>query len=176
MAEKSKRELKKAQKIKEENIKKLQEEVNQSKKIPKEYRKKINKKVLLNIAILFAMILYLTCINIMSLYLDTEVYIKYIKVLSIILCVISIVYFEISYKKDNEGIFLYGVEILILAFVTLFSNYAYFLYFDKYNKMLIGISIIIAIYFAIKIIYIKTKMKKAYYKQLNDIKDIVKKD
>ena len=108
MAEKSKRELKKAQKIKEENIKKLQEEVNQSKKIPKEYRKKKNKKVLLNIAILFAMILYLTCINIMSLYLDTEVYIKYIKVLSIILCVISIVYFEISYKKDNEGIFQIG--------------------------------------------------------------------
>ena len=112
----------------------------------------------------------------MSLYLDTEVYIKYIKVLSIILCVISIVYFEISYKKDNEGIFLYGVEILILAFVTLFSNYAYFLYFDKYNKMLIGISIIIAIYFVIKIICVKTKMKKAYYKQLNDIKDILKKD
>lgn len=176
MAEKSKRELKKEQKIKEENIRKLQEEVNQNKKIPKEYKKKINKKILLNIAILLAMILYLTCINVMSLYLDTEIYIRYIKVLSIILCAISIIYFEISYKKDNEEIFLYGVEILILAFITLFLNYAYFLYFDKYNKMLIGISIIIAIYFLIKAIYIKTKMKKTYYKQLNDIKDIVKKN
>ena len=44
MAEKSKRELKREQKIKEENIRKLDEQIQASKKIPKEYKKKIFRK------------------------------------------------------------------------------------------------------------------------------------
>lgn len=175
MPNKSKRELKKEQKIKEENIRKLDEEIKLSKKIPKEYKKKINKQVLLNIVTLIAIIIYLVCINVLSLYLDTEIYLKYIKVFSVILAIIAVVYFELSYRKDNEKLFLYGVEVLIIGIITLFSNYTYYIFFDSYNKILIFVTGIIVIYYIIKILVIKARMKKQYYREQNDIKKIIQK-
>lgn len=175
MPEKSKRELKREQKLKEENIRKLDEEIKQSKKIPKDYKKKIRKQILLNLVILIFMVIYLVCINVLFLYLDTEVYLKYIQILSVILGLISVVYFELSYKKDNEKLFLYGTEVLVIGLVTLFSNYACRVFFDTYNKILAPITIVVVVYYIIKIFIIKSKMKKKYFKEQNDIREIVKK-
>lgn len=175
MPNKSKRELKKEQKIKEENIRMLDEEIKQNKKIPKEYKKKINKQILLNISTLIAIIIYLVCINVLSLYLDTKKYIIVLRVLSVIVAIISVMYFELGYRKDNEKIFLYGVEVLIIAIITLLSTYMYFIFFDKFNNILIIILGIIVIYYAIKISIIRKRMKKQYYKKQNDIKEIIKK-
>ena len=111
---------KKEQKIREENIKKLDEQIRESKKIPKEYKKKIRKQTILNVVTVLCMVIYLVSINILSLYLETETYLKTIKILSVILAGISIVYFELSYRKDNEKLFLYGTEVLIISMITLF--------------------------------------------------------
>lgn len=171
MAGKSKRE----EKIKEENIRKLDEQIRESKRIPKEYKKKINKQIILNIITLITMTIYLFCMNILSLYTDTEIYLKYLKVFSVILAVIAVIYFEFSYRKDNEKLFLYGVEVLFLAVITLFSNYAYYMFFDTYNRILSEITIIFAVYYIIKIFILRINMKKKYYKEQNDIKEIIQK-
>ena len=166
---------KKEQKIREENIKKLDEQIRESKKIPKEYKKKMRKQTILNVVTVLCMVIYLVSINILSLYLETETYLKTIKILSVILAGISIVYFELSYRKDNEKLFLYGTEVLIISMVTLFSTYAYFIYFDTYNKILGIVAGILVIYYLMKILIIKSRMKKQYYKEQNDIKEIIKK-
>ncbi len=175
MNSKSKRELKKEQKIKEENIRKLDEELKQRKKIPKDYKRKIRKQIILNIVTILAIVLFLCSINIMSLYLETQIYLNYLRITSIVVAIISIVYFELGYRKDNEKLFLYGVEILILAVVTLFSIYLYYMFFEQYNTILIYITISFTIYYIVKILILKARMKKQYYKDQNDIKDIVKK-
>ena len=166
---------KKEQKIREENIKKLDEQIRKSKKIPKEYKKKIRKQTILNVVTVLCMVIYLVSINILSLYLETETYLKTIKILSVILAVISIVYFELSYRKDNEKLFLYGTEVLIISMITLFSTYAYFIYFDTYNKILGIIAGVFVLYYLIKILIIRSRMKKQYYKEQNVIKEIIKK-
>lgn len=166
---------KKEQKIREENIKKLDEQIRESKKIPKEYKKKMRKQTILNVATVLCMVIYLVSINILSLYLETETYLKTIKILSVILAGISIIYFELSYRKDNEKLFLYGTEVLILGMITLFSTYAYFIYFDTYNKILGIVTGILVIYYLVKILIIRSRMKKQYYKEQNDIKEIIKK-
>ncbi len=175
MADTSKKISKKEQKIKEENIRKLDEQVRNNKIISKDYKKKINKQLVSNIIICFIMVLYLCTINILYLYIDTQNYFSIIRIASIIIPIISIIFFEYSYKKDNEKIFLYGVEVLVIATITLFLNYIYFMYFDKYNRILTGITIIFVIYYILKILLVRTIMKKNYYKNQNDIKDIVKK-
>lgn len=166
---------KKEQKIREENIKKLDEQIRESKKIPKEYKKKMRKQTILNVITVLCMVIYLVSINILSLYLETETYLKAIKILSVILAGISIIYFELSYRKDNEKLFLYGTEVLIISMITLFSTYAYFIYFDTYNKILGIVAGILVIYYLIKILIIRSRMKKQYYKEQNDIKEIIKK-
>lgn len=166
---------KKEQKIREENIKKLDEQIRESKKIPKEYKKKMRKQTILNVVTVLCMVIYLVSINILSLYLETGTYLKAIKILSVILAGISIIYFELSYRKDNEKLFLYGTEVLIISMITLFSTYAYFIYFDTYNKILGIVAGILVIYYLIKILIIRSRMKKQYYKEQNDIKEIIKK-
>ena len=69
MNSKSKRELKKEEKIKEENIRRFDEELKEKKKIPKEYKRKIRKQIILNVITALVMITFLSCINIMSLYI-----------------------------------------------------------------------------------------------------------
>ena len=165
----------KANKINEDNIRKLDEQIKLNKKIPKEYRKSINKKVIYNVVLLAVMLIYLISVNISSLYIDTSVYLRTIKVISIILAIISIVYFELGYKKDNENVFLYGIEVFIIALITLFCCYAYELYFHNYNRILVLVASVISIYYLFKILYINRKMKKEYYEKLNDIKEITKK-
>jgi len=171
----SKREQKKLDEIRKENIKKFDEEYKKSRIIPKDYKKKIRSRILKNTIIALIVITYLILLNVLSLHIETTSYIMGIKVLSVIFAVISVIYFELCYRKDNGYLFMHGVEFLILATITLFSTYAYYIFFVTYNSILLYILIGVIIYYIIKTIFTLRYMKQDYYKSQNDIKDIVKK-
>lgn len=171
----SKREQKRLEKIKQENIQKFDEEYKLSRIIPKEYKKQIINRILKNSVIAIIVIAYLIALNILSLHIETSAYILGIKVLCVILAIISVIYFELSYRKDNGFLFLHGVEFFVLATITLFSVYAYALFFVTYNSILLYILIAVVIYYIIKTIGTLNIMKKQYYESQNDIKEIVKK-
>lgn len=171
----SKREEKKLEKIKQENIQKFDEEYKQSRIIPKDYKKQIRNRILKNSAIAIIVILYLIALNVLSLYIETTTYILGIKILCVALAVVSVIYFELSYRKDNGYLFMHGAEFLVLATITLFSVYAYSLFFITYNSILLYILIAVVIYYVIKTILTLRNMKQDYYKSQNDIKEIVKK-
>lgn len=171
----SKREQKKAEKLKQENIEKFHEEYKKSRIIPKDYKKKIRNRILKNTLIAVIVISYLIALNILSLYIETATYILGIRILCIVLAVVSVIYFELSYRKDNGYLFLHGAEFLVIATITLFSVYAYSLFFVTYNSILLYILIGVVIYYIIKTICTLKNMKREYYKSQNDIKEIVKK-
>lgn len=171
----SKREQKRLEKIKQENIQKFDEEYKLSRIIPKEYKKQIINRILKNSVIAIIVIAYLIALNILSLHIETSAYILGIKVLCVVLAIISVIYFELSYRKDNGFLFMHGAEFFVLATITLFSVYAYALFFVTYNSILLYILITVVIYYIIKTIGTLNIMKKQYYESQNDIKEIVKK-
>lgn len=171
----SKREQKRLKKITEENIQKFDEEYKQNRIIPKDYKKKIRNRILKNSAIAIIVIIYLILLNVLSMHIETTTYILGIKVLCVALAIVSVIYFELSYRKDNGYLFMHGVEFLVLATITLFSVYAYSLFFVTYNSILLYILIVVVIYYIIKTILTLRNMKQEYYKSQNDIKEIVKK-
>lgn len=173
MQNKSKRQLKKEQEIKKENILKFEEEVEKNRKIPEELKTKIKKSVFRNSSVAFFIVVYLIFLNITFNIFETELYIKVIKICSLIIGAISICLFEIGYRKDNEYIFLNGAEIFITGIISLCTLYVYFLFFNLYNKVLITIIICIIAYFLIKIIILIFKIQKEYFKEKNDIKNII---
>lgn len=175
MKELSKREQKKLEKIKEENLQKFDEEYKKSRIIPEDYKKQIKKRVIKNSIIAVIMITYLILLNILSLHIETTTYILGIRILCVILAIVSIVFFELSYRKDNGYLFLYGAEFLVLATITLFSVYAYSIFYVTYNNILAGVLAVVIVYYIVKTILTIKSMKKQYYKELNDIRDIVKK-
>lgn len=171
----SKREQKRQEKIKQENIQKFDEEYKKSRIIPKDYKKQIRNRILKNTAIAIIVIAYLIALNVLSLYIETNTYILAIKIVCVVLSVVSVIYFELSYRRDNGYLFLHGAEFLVLATITLFSVYAYSLFFITYNNILLYILIAVVIYYIIKTILTLRNMKKEYYKSQNDIKEIIKK-
>lgn len=171
----SKREQKKLEKIKQENIQKFDEEYKKSRIIPDDYKKQIRNRILKNSFIAIIVILYLIALNVLSLHLETSTYILGIKILCVVLAIVSVVYFELSYRQDNGYLFMHGVEFLVLATITLFSVYAYSLFFITYNSILLYILVAVVIYYIIKTILTLRNMKQDYYNSQNDIKEIVKK-
>lgn len=171
----SKREKKQYEKEMQENIQKFHEEYEKIRIIPKKYEKQIKIRILKNTFIAFVIIGYLAGLNILSSYIETNTYIIGIKVLCILLAIISVVYFELSYRKDNGYLFLHGAEFLVLAMITLFSVYAYSIFYITYNSILLYILIVVVIYYILKTILTLHNMKKQYYASQNDIKEIVKK-
>lgn len=163
------------EKIVQENIQKFDEQYKQNRKIPKDYKKQIFKRIAKNTIIAAIAIIYLILLNVISLYMETVAYIIGIKVLSVVFAIISVVYFELCYRKDNGYLFMYGVEFLSLATITLFSANAYYLFYISYNSILLYILIAVIIYYVIKTICTLRFMKKEYYNSQNDIKEIVKK-
>ena len=97
----SKREQKRLEKIKQENIQKFDEEYKKSRVIPKDYKKKILNRILKSSVIAIIIIAYLIALNILSMHIETTPYILGIKVLCVILAIVSVIYFELSYRKDN---------------------------------------------------------------------------
>ena len=166
---------KEQEKITQENIRKFDEHYKKSRIIPEDYKKKIKNRILRNVEIAIIVIIYLILLNILSMHIETIQYILGIKILCVILAVVSVIYFELSYRKDNGYLFMHGVEFLILATITLFTVYAYSLFFITYNSILLYILIIVVLFYIIKTTCTLNFMKKEYYKSQNDIKEIVKK-
>lgn len=172
----SKREKKNQERIKQENIEKFHQEYQKNRIIPKDYKKKIRNRILKNTIIAVIIIIYLILLNVLSMYIETKIYVLSIKIMCIVLALISVIYFELSYRKDNGYLFMHGAEFLVLATITLFSVYAYSLFFVTYNNILLYILIVVGVYFVIKTIATLRNMKKEYYKSQNDIKEIVRKE
>ena len=108
---------------KEKSIKEIQteleEKVKQQKKLTVDIEEKINNKVFRNIIIAIGVMTYLFFINIGSLNIETDTFIRDLKVFSMLLIILTITLFEYSYKMDNGIICILGIETLVLAIIYL---------------------------------------------------------
>lgn len=167
---------KRKEKEKQENIQKMEEIIKDKHKISNEDTKKIKRKVFENLLIAIIFVIYLYLIYLGSQNIETSIYLTDLKVFSISLLVVAIIIFEYSYKNDNGNMCIHGIEVLILAIITLFLIYIYSLFINRAFSLIITLIIILyVIYFTIKSIIILFKMKKQYFKSKNDIKEIIKK-
>lgn len=163
----------------QDNIKVMEEELSQDikkqKKLPKEELKKLNKRILNNMALAIAIIAYLLLLNIGALNIETATYIMDVKVFSILLIVITIIIFEVSYKKDSGSLCIYGIEALVLAVLTLGLPTLYSIQKEHYGMILTGALVVFTIYYMIKSFMIYRKGKKEQLKKASDINEIIKK-
>lgn len=161
--------------INDEKLEKIQQEINKQKTISTEKRKKIDKKIFINVVVAISIILYFIFINLGYANLELKKYLIDLKVFSIVTIGITILLFEKSYKKDSGEITIFGIETLILSIITLLTSYYCVVYSNKYPYIINCIAILFGLYYVVKstIIYLKMK-KKALYTS-GDIHKIVKK-
>ena len=162
--------------MKKETIEKIEDEIEKKTTMPENLKGNIRKEVFVNILLAIGIIVYFIFLVLGS--LDTLKATRSIdlKIFSLLLLFTSIALFEIAYKKDNGRLALNGVEILVVAIITLFLPYIVFELDEKHQRCYILAGSLIAVYYITKSIIIGNRAKAKYEKQESDIKEIVKKE
>ena len=145
------------------------------KKMPKEVKDKILNIVFFNSIFLMLMSIITLVINISFNKLHLADFRNYIKIVQMALGIISVVLFEISYKKDSMKLGFFGIEFVIFSICVLFVPYRYIL---KSDVQFLKISIIIfTIYYFFKVLISSLSTRHNYLKEnMSDVKEIVKDD
>ena len=95
---------------------------------------------------------------------------------SLAFLLIAIILFEIGYKKEKGTIFIYGIEVLILAIFTILIKHIPKVFGYTIRQYLeLGICAFIA-YYILKIGFQYTIKKQNELKNLSDIKEIIKEE
>ena len=157
-------------------IQKIEEEINEKRKMPKEVKESLRKEIFTNIIICACLVAYFLFLFLGSVDKTKAVRVIDLKIFSIIYLATSIILFEIAYKKDSGKIAIHGVEILLVAIMTLFLPYIIFELDSKYQKIYYFVGEYIAVYYVIKCICIAIIRKRKYSKDVSDIKEIIKKE
>lgn len=151
----------------------LEKEIKSQKQIPKEEQKKIYGKIFPIICLTIVSILYFNFIILGFINIENSVFVVDLKVFSMALLVVAIGLFEYAYKKDSGKYAILGIEVLVIAIITMAFIYLNLMYSDKFIVLATFITYVIAIYYIAKAIIVYQKMKKQYF--IDHIKEMIKK-
>ena len=157
----------------------INSEEKETKKVSiKEIFKNINNvitgNVLANLAYSSIIMIYFLFFNIQYEVVSTEILSKYINISSLVFLGLSILMIELSYKKEDDGILIYGLEFLVLAiFTLLIKHIPKQLECSTQTYILVG-SYIFALYYMLKSTILYTIENQQELKKYSDIKEIVK--
>ena len=158
--------------MKKDIIQDIEAERIKTKTLPKEIDNIVNSIIFKNMIIAIIIMIYTYFLVMGFVNISSEKYIIDLMVFSILLLFLSIIIFEIAYKKDSGKLAINGIEVLVLAIVTFYLPYMYAYFHNDYNTIVILLGIVYAIYYSTKSI-ISTKLEKRKYKKTSsDIKNI----
>ena len=139
-------------------------------------KKPIVKDVITNVTYLILVVIYFVCFNTQGSQLDQSILTNYINISAMTFLAISIVLFEIGYRKEKTKIFINGIEFLVLAiFTLLIKHMTKVLGHTMRNYTEVGTYAFVA-YYILKTAIMYTKMKYDQLKSMSDIKEIVKEE
>lgn len=145
-------------------------------KVPKEQKEKIYVKIFKEFGIAILIFIYFLFLDLGYIRVEKSAFKNDLHTFAGILVISAVLLFESAYRKDSNEVAIHGVEVLVLAILTLFMPYIYF-YRGISFKFLYSISpIYIAAYFSVKSFVIYNMEVKKYRDSLSDVKEILNDD
>ena len=136
-------------------------------------KKKINQNIFKNIILALAIILYFIALNFAYYRFEENNILLGLKISSMVFLFLSIIIFEISYKKNKGIIAIYGIEILFLAMHSLSISHVVQLQELQFSTYIIISAFAFVVYYVLKSMILYTIEKRRYLQSLSDIKEIV---
>lgn len=149
------------------------EKISEERKLDKETKVALRKKILKNFLFAIGILLLFIVLKFMALNLDKTINILVYKILSAVLLAITIILFEVAYKKDDDTLAITSIEMLFLSIIILLTPY---ILINKKNVFTSMVGIYFTIYYIIKNFIIYRNEKNKYLQEKNDITQIVKKE
>ncbi|MGN1301950.1 MAG: hypothetical protein ACI4U9_05480 [Clostridia bacterium] len=149
------------------------EKISEERKLDKETKEVIRKKVLINFLFATGILLFFMILKLMALNLDKNINILVYKISSVILLAITLVLFEVAYKKDSDTLAITSIEMFFLSIITLITPYTLI---NRPNVFTSIMGVYFTIYYAIKNFIIYRKERSKFLKGKNDIEQIIQKE
>lgn len=149
------------------------EKLNEEKKLDKETKLKIQKKVLKNFLIAVAILLIWESFKFIAINFEKQNATIIFKEVSVGIFLMTLFLFEMAYKKDDDCLAITSIEMFLLSIATLLAPYILISKPKIYTSI---IDVYFALYYAVKNFYIFRNEKRAYLQEKSDIKDIIKKE
>ena len=160
-----------------DKVEQMQKEKEKKRKLPEELKKEIKKNILHNVLIAVIIIVYLCIINILFYKLENNVFEQKMKFLALGIITVTVVIFEISYRKQSKRMCIIGIELFLCSIISLYIPYIYLSYlFENINIKFLtyALPIGIAMYYILKAYIIYKTGKIKHHNNLSDIKEILK--
>ena len=161
--EECKIENKKEENLKEDTIKENDKKDNKSE----------NLKIFENVIIGISIMIYFLVLNSLYTNVENSVCTYVIKISCMVILLISILIFEIAYRKDSGKLAINGIEVLVLASHSLSMMYVVEKQKFDFTLYILTSSYVFAIYYILKSTIIYTIDKRKKIKDLSDIREIV---
>lgn len=152
----------------------IEKELENKRKLSKEVKDDINKKVFINLDFSILYMMLMISINILYLNIDLPEFITGVKLFSVLSIVVTVAVFEAAYRKENIEIMFYGIELLIFSIIVMYIPYIYIYLEDKIRQIFMLTPVFFAIYYVAKSIFITLKLSIDYRNNISDVKEIVK--
>lgn len=149
------------------------EKLNEERKLDKETKQKIQKKVLKNFLLAVVILLIWESFKFIAINFEKQNATLIFNEVSIGIFLITLFLIEMAYKKDDDSLAITSIEMIFLSIATLLAPYMLISKPKIYTSL---IDIYFVLYYATKNFYIFKNEKRDYLQEKNDIKDIVKKE
>ena len=152
----------------------MQLEIEEKRKLPIEVKEKIDTSVFHNFIMAIIVMLYLCSINLLFYFVSETEFISYIKILALGIIMVTVITFEIAYRRDSSKICIIGIELLVCSIISLYIPYIYLHSSIITRTITMCVPIGFAIYYVAKAIIIYIKDEYQYRNNLSDVKEIIK--
>lgn len=157
-----------------EKAKLMQLEIEEKRKLPKKVKDNISTVIFQNLLAAVIIMSYLCAINIIYYKLNNIMFEEYMKYFALGIIVVTIIDFEISYRKKSLKFCLIGIELLACGILSLYIPYIYLHTSKTLRDIVMILPVCLTIYYAIKSLMIFKQKQFKYQNNLSDVKEIVK--
>lgn len=157
-----------------EKAKLMQLEIEEKRRLPQTVKDNISTDIFQNILAAIIIVAYLCAINIIYYKFESNMFEEYMKYFALGIILLTIIVFEISYRKNSLKFCFIGIELLICGVLSLYIPY---IYLHTTTALRCGIMVLpagLVIYYGIKSLIIFKQKQFKYQNNLSDVKEIVK--
>lgn len=157
-----------------EKAKLMQLEIEEKRKLPKKIKDNISTNIFQDLLVAIIIMSYFCIINFSYYKFESNVFEENMKYFALAIIILTVIAFEISYRKNSVKLLIIGLELFACAILSLYIPY---IFLHSSSALRISIMILPAfliVYYAIKSFVIFKGKQLQYRNNLSDIKEIVK--
>lgn len=157
-----------------EKAKLMQLEIEEKRKLPKKIKDNISTNIFQDLVVAIIIMAYFCIINFSYYNVESHIFEENMKYFALTIVILTVIAFEISYRKNSIKLLVIGLELFACAILSLYIPY---IFLHSTSALRISIMILPAfliIYYAIKSFVIFKSKQIQYRNNLSDIKEIVK--